>query len=186
MNAKGKEQPLMAGCEMDIFESLLETQQPKRVLEWGSGFSTVHWPKLFPSIAVWKAIEHDERIWKALSEVVPLNVFLELRVRRDYYWPLLECAGGFDFIFIDGLFRQACMLVARQILNPGGIVVLHDAGRSEYFAAWGVFPNNEVLYRGELLLGPGKGYRHRGLTVFWRDGNVRREGWLRDHQLRSS
>lgn len=181
MVEKADIRPMMADCEIEIMESLLETQQPKRVLEWGAGFSTVYWPERFPSILNWKAIEHDEKVYDELMQRVGLNVSLELRLRRDYYWPLLECAGGFDFILIDGLFRQACMVVARQILHPRGIVVLHDAGRREYFPAWGVFPHREVLYRGELPLEFGVGYRHRGIAVFWRDPNVRAKAWCRDY-----
>lgn len=183
MSVDGLKKPMMADCEIEIMDSLLQTQQPRRVLEWGAGFSTVYWPERFPSILTWKAIEHDEKVYKDLVQRVGSKVSLELRPRRDYYWPLLECVGGWDLILVDGLFRQACMVVAHQILQPRGIVVLHDAGREEYSPAWGVFPFNEVLYCGELPVSLGRGYRHRGIAVFWRDKNVRREGWLRNHQL---
>lgn len=178
--------PLMADCEIEIMESLLQVQQPRWVLEFGAGLSSVYWPERFLSIVVWKAIEHDENVYDDLMQLVPSNVSLELRPRRDYYWPLLECAQKFDFILVDGLFRRACMVVASQIVAPRGIVVLHDAGRPEYLPSWGVFPHHEVLYPGELPRSDGKGWQHRGITVFWRDKDVWREGWCRNHIVRPS
>jgi len=173
--------PMMADCEIEIMDSILETQQPRWVLEFGAGVSTLHWPERCPSVVEWRAIECQKKWYEKLEGKVHPKVRLELRSRKDYFWPILECAKGFDLILVDGIYRQACMVVAAQKLAPRGIVVLHDAGRPEYLPAWGVFPHHEVLYPGELPRSDGKGFRHRGLAVFWRDRDVRREGWCRDH-----
>ena len=38
-----------------------------------------------------------------------------------------------DLIIIDGFARNACLSVAKDYLNRGGFVILHDANRNRYF-----------------------------------------------------
>ena len=46
---------------------------------------------------------------------------------------------GFDLAFVDGRLRFDCLVVCKQVLSPGGVVVLHDADRPNYRRAWGLF-----------------------------------------------
>jgi len=74
-----------------------------------------------------------------------------------------------------------CLKAARGILAEGGIVVLHDSGRANCNEAWKLWPRSEELYPGELLTEAGY-YKHRGLTVFWKDDRVKQAGWCRKYQ----
>lgn len=176
--------PMMANVEIEIMASLFEAQQPKRVLELGAGHSTRYWPGRLKGLMRWVAVEHSVRWFNELKGKVEARVDLRLQTRRDYYAPLLAEGETFDFILVDGLYRCACLVVARFILARGGIVVLHDAGRPEYLSSWDVFAYHELLYRGELPLPGGHGFRHRGLVVFWRDEDVKTKDWCRDHIVR--
>lgn len=173
--------PMMADCELVIMRSLLWAQRPLRVLEWGAGDSTVYWPGQCPWLGEWVAIEHDVGWYERLKGEVDGCVDLRLVSREEYYEPLLSEAREYDLVIVDGLYRRCCLLVATEVVAWGGIVVLHDAGREEYKASWGVYPNHEVLYRGELPSGVGGGYLHRGLCVFWGVWDVRSEDWCRDY-----
>lgn len=161
--------------------SLLWAQRPLRVLEWGAGYSTLYWPPRCPFVGEWVAIEDSRGWYERLKGKVNACVDLRLVSREDYYEPLLSEAREYDLVIVDGLYRRACLLVASEVVRDGGIVVLHDAGRQEYRASWGVFPNHEVLYRGDLPAGGSGGYLHRGLCVFWGVCDVRREDWCRDY-----
>ena len=52
------EEPWMKMREFDIILELLHTLKPERCLEWGSGYSTLYFPKIQESIREWHAIEH--------------------------------------------------------------------------------------------------------------------------------
>ena len=46
----------------------------------------------------------------------------------------------FDIIFIDGRFRRRCLLITKQCLKQGGIVVLHDAQKEHYHSSLEHYP----------------------------------------------
>jgi ribosomal protein S19 len=51
----------------------------------------------------------------------------------------------FDVILVDGRFRRRCLLEARYLLQPGGVVVLHDAWRKHYHCAMETFPSKSFV-----------------------------------------
>jgi hypothetical protein len=51
---------------------------------------------------------------------------------------------GFELVFVDGRARFDCLVTAKQLLAPGGVVVLHDAQRENYQPAWKLF--SHVFY----------------------------------------
>jgi len=51
--------PWMKYREIRIIEELLSSLRPKRALEWGCGFGTLHFARLLPPGSEWIAIEHD-------------------------------------------------------------------------------------------------------------------------------
>ena len=175
---------MMADREIEIMASLFAAQEPKSVLEFGSGHSTGYWPGRLPYLLKWVAIEHSAGWVKALEGKLAGQVELRLVERAEYYAPLLVEGAMFDFILVDGLYRCSCMMAGSLMLAPGGILVLHDSGRPEYLPAWGMFPHHEVLCPGELPRPGGKGFLHRGLAVFWRDDDVETKDWCRDYIVR--
>jgi len=170
--------PWMADCEIEIMDSLFEAQRPKRVLEWGAGGSTLYWPPKYDFIETWLAVERDKAFVKALKTQAAKNVTVK-RATGKRYW---NQAGQYDMIIVDGHYRVECLDVARALLAEGGIVVLHDSGRSGYNKAWTLWPFAEELYVGELLKEDGY-YKHRGVTVFWQDEAVEAGKWLRKYAV---
>lgn len=123
-----------------------------RCLEWGSGGSTVELLTR-PGVTEVVSVEHDHTWWEVMSQIkdtrlqlhhVPSNVpgldegpgtpwaeqaELDASVLADY----VVCPQGlFDFILVDGRARCFCLLRGRELLAPGGVMVLHDAQREAY------------------------------------------------------
>ena len=175
-----RQKPWMADVEITIIDSIFQAQQPKRVLEWGAGGSTLYWPPQYNFIEEWVAIEDDEAYAEAVREQAAGKVEV-LQLDPPQYWQWAERLGQFDLIIVDGRHRVECLKAALGLLADKGIVVLHDSGRSGYNEAWKVWPRSEELYPGEKLNEDGY-YRHRGITVFWKDKGVKQAGWCREYQ----
>lgn len=126
-----------------------------RMLEWGAGGSTVWLAANLPEGAVLTSIEHDREWFYEVSNHLGNggrgrrdNVRMLLREPTGPLGtnataaeddptnlrPFIDGADGerFDVILVDGYARGACLEKARSLLNPGGVVVLHDAQREWY------------------------------------------------------
>jgi len=126
-----------------------------RMLEWGAGGSTVWLAQNLPEAATLTSVEHDREWFYEVSNHLGNGG----RGRRDNVRLLLREPTGplgtnataaeddpanlqpfinavdserFDVILVDGYARGACLDKARALLNPGGVVVLHDAQREWY------------------------------------------------------
>jgi len=116
-----------------LLTALVLERKPKRILEWGPGFSTDLFVHLCPEASI-LSIEHQEK-WAAKqaerfngrANIVHQGIGPACRYA---YWPTTQ--GPFDLIFVDGRRRNECLLAARECLAPGGVVVLHDANRVAY------------------------------------------------------
>ncbi len=152
-----KPQPMMDPPEVEALRALIAERQPKRVLEWGAGGSTLYWPAAFPEVE-WVAIEHDPEYAAALEGRLHANTSLH---RLDFpgYYRLPETFGCFDLIIVDGRRRVRCLDAARELLAPGGAVVLHDAGRERYAPGLAYYGKHTVLHP------PKEGRDPRGLLL---------------------
>lgn len=126
-----------------------------RMLEWGAGGSTVWLARNLPEGAMLTSIEHDREWFYEVANHLGNggrgprdNVRMLLReptgplgknatAAEDdptNLQPFIDGADGerFDVILVDGYARGACLEKARSLLNPGGVVVLHDAQREWY------------------------------------------------------
>ncbi|MBX3403232.1 MAG: class I SAM-dependent methyltransferase [Phycisphaeraceae bacterium] len=126
-----------------------------RMLEWGAGGSTVWLARNLPEGATLTSIEHDREWFYEVANHLGNggrgprdNVRMLLReptgplganatAAEDdptSLQPFIDGADGerFDVILVDGYARGACLERARSLLNPGGVVVLHDAQREWY------------------------------------------------------
>lgn len=157
------DKPMMSDKEIKIIDDLIEKRKPKLCLEWGSGASTTYFPK-HNSIDLWLAIEHDGNVLDLLYQKFPKNVqTIWITNPQDYADCMQRSHQKFDLILIDGLEREKCLENALEILAPGGIALLHDAGRAEY-QEFIEKHNGEMLSEGEIP--DGDGYAHRGLALF--------------------
>jgi SAM-dependent methyltransferase len=99
-----------------------------KVIEFGSGMSTLYFSKRAGSVA---SIEHSEkwasRVKSLLEEAGASNVRLYLRSCERYE----DCSewkdGYFDFCLVDGVKRLACIKAVIPKIRPGGYLYLDDS-----------------------------------------------------------
>jgi precorrin-6B methylase 2 len=125
-----------------------------RVLEWGSGASSVWLAKRAGSVT---SIEHDPEWAEEIAPVLPANARVvavpptlasqsEAPIRsakkgfegldfRDYVEAIDRQHGDFDLIVVDGRAREACLERAVERLAPGGVIVVDNVERARYRAA---------------------------------------------------
>jgi predicted O-methyltransferase YrrM len=155
-----RDTPWMRPYEEDLLKELLRSLQPARSLEWGGGLSTLQFPALLPDGARWTSIEHDTAWATQLAKMitrpgvevkhVPANgaTVTGDGTSAEFKDYLDAGAAGapYDFIFIDGRARAACVTRAFDLMAPTGIVVLHDANRDAYLEACTRYPK-QLLFR---------------------------------------
>lgn len=153
--------PWMKAKELDILCEVLDRLAPARCLEWGAGLSTLWFPPRLPRLTRWLAIEHNEQWYASVRDRnrdprvevrhIPPESRDPAQVRgegtleefRTYVTHPETAHELFDFIFVDGRARQACLQCAWRVLAEDGIVVLHDANRTDYFTDLPPFPHQE-------------------------------------------
>jgi len=141
--------PYFPKQDMDAFESLLQGLKPKRILEWGAGRSTVYWPPKIPSLERWVSIEHNFIYWNRFRAQIEESVQLRLLTGEAYLLP--DEGLVYDLIIVDGIRRDECLLRAHGLLEPEGVVVLHDWGRRHCREAIATYTKQEVLTQGGRL-----------------------------------
>jgi SAM-dependent methyltransferase len=133
-----------------------------RGLEWGSGRST-RW--LAQRLGHLTAVEHDPRWRDAIMaqlkaaridnvdyRVVPLE-HPEHEPTRPHYDPLPRYVAfveefpdrSFDFVEVDGHYRQACVTAAIPKLKPGGLLLVDDTNWIPK-QDWGVPPAWPIVH----------------------------------------
>lgn len=156
--------PMMSDNEIKMIEHILSQYDGSDCLEWGSGYSTTYFPTK-ARVNSWLAVEHNGNWIKKIKDKCPDNVQIIWILEGTSYADCVQLSNRkFDFILIDGLDREKCLENARNILKPGGVILLHDAGRSEY---WEFIQKHdgEIISEGEIP--EGDGYAHRGLARFY-------------------
>jgi predicted O-methyltransferase YrrM len=127
--------------ELDLFLEIFSNPNSD-VLEWGSGYSTIEIARRVKSVV---SIESEENwfylVNNKLSEEklsntelfhVPISRYLinngegNLEQCRSYVDKPKELNKMFDIIFIDGRARVECARVAKTLLKPNGLVIVHD------------------------------------------------------------
>ena len=160
--------PYMDKIEVDILDKLLLELKPERCLEWGCGGSTLYFPEVHKEyIKSWLSVEHDKNWYDEISKKCPKNACL---VYEDFPKYITTPEGKFKFILVDGRQRLACLqsIKDKDLLAPGGIVVLHDSGRLRYRPGFTLFDHWEELSPSSNPT-PDGGLEDRGLVKFWND-----------------
>jgi len=143
-----------------------------RVFEWGVGRSTVYYPSYLRAIGrefEWYAVDHST-VWyervkdRVVAEGLQRYVQVSCAEVPDACWRRCPSASpeadraaryieyprtldrSFDVVFVDGRFRRRCLLQAREVLEPHGVAVLHDAQRAYYHPAFGAYPFGGFVY----------------------------------------
>lgn len=155
---------MMANKEIAIINRLIEEHKPRHCLEWGSGNSTIYFPSVHKKIIKsWIAIEHSGHYIQDIRSLLPDNANIIWVPESEWYVDSVKHSRIFDFILIDGLHRERCLEIAKDIISDDGIILLHDSGRAEYQDFIKKY-NGTILIDGEE---PYQGhYKHRGLAKF--------------------
>ena len=106
-----------------------------RAFEWGVGRSTLWTAQRVRSIV---SVEHDPawyaKVQSAARRQQLHNVHLRfcpnaqaLPAGITYSTTILEADQEFDFVLVDGLYRDQCALAALTCLKPQGVLVLDNA-----------------------------------------------------------
>lgn len=139
--------PQMTPNEIKSVINVLTSYRNPRCLEWGSGYSTAFFSQYIGD-GLWTAVEHNPSWHETVGSIIGNNVELILVPRKEY--PLkehkrmyiqtpLELSSEYDFVLVDGLYRNDCVEAAAQVLSQNGSIVLHDAYRPEYLPAMSIF-----------------------------------------------
>lgn len=150
--------PYMRDDERQAMIDLLIRRQVRGVLEYGSGGSTVTFPRVAPTLKRWVSIEHDPKwaasVCKAIAVHGCTSVDLHLvqvhagDASRYIHLPL-RLAERFDLVFVDGIHRVSCLLAAPTFLHSDGAVLLHDASRKQYESGLSPYTKRTKLTDGD-------------------------------------
>lgn len=150
--------PLMQDHQIKIIENELLNLNKSRllILEWGCGGSTVYFTDFLKRNGIsytWISIEHNPdwhmKVSACLSDDknVSLHLFDLNNDKNNYVNFPLQIGKKFDFILVDGRKRKECLIEAARLLNPCGVVILHDAQRSRYHGAFKYYPDSRFIDR---------------------------------------
>ena len=144
--------PFMNTYEIEAIVSLLKTfHQPVKILEWGSGNSTLYFPFHVASRSEWISIEHQAGWAEKTRNAITQSGNERIRVYhipnteepkvgedgdydgfRDYILFPTSLGNKFDVILVDGRARVECMQIGWMLLDRRGLMILHDAQRARY------------------------------------------------------
>lgn len=157
--------PMMSESEIKLIDDLIEEKKPKKVLEWGSGGSTVYFPNKHSCIEKWISIEHSERFVNYIKRYLSNKVELKQVKLHEYLSSVPDMK--FDMILVDGLMRAECIMFSDHLLSEDGFLLLHDSGREEY--------RKLIKERKAVKLAEGEvkmtSFAHRGLHLFTQSNN---------------
>ncbi len=155
----------MGPSEQATIRAALHLVAPRRLLEWGAGGSTRFFLDAAPGLERLVSIEHDgewaEKVRRSIddrrlelhhvaADVPPVGEEARDRrkrqawdaraerdpaILRSYVGRPRALGGDFDFVLVDGRARRFCLAEGFELLRPGGLMVLHDAQRTDYHDA---------------------------------------------------
>lgn len=101
----------------------------KRVLEFGSGQSTLWWARRAGQVT---AVEHDDHWVRRLEDAALPNVSCIFAKREDIatgqdYLAVLPAGQRYDVLALDGLHYHDCAAAARGLVGHGGLVILDNS-----------------------------------------------------------
>lgn len=154
--------PYMRSRELIIFEELVMNLQPKKILEWGAGYSTHYFPRILKGKFEWLSVESDGEWFSHLQELnqnpnvkielVPGNIVGNFGFENDGSYEEFQDyieypthLAPFDYIVIDGRARSECLKKAFDLLSDKGVVVVHDVNREYYHEYFDLYEYKFVI-----------------------------------------
>jgi len=88
--------------------------------------------------------------WSWEEREIPREVCSPEATEYVEYPRQVAVSKGFDVVIVDGRFRRRCLLVASEVLSPGGLVLLHDAQKDHYQPSLGNYQFGRFFNSGNL------------------------------------
>lgn len=117
-----------------FLEKFMEEHPDARVLEFGSGASTVWFAKRTKNLT---SVEHSPEWHSKMTNILATTVEcspVNLMLLERPYFTICDTFfdNHFDLILVDGRNRSGCMRDSMRILKPGGVLMLDNAERPYY------------------------------------------------------
>lgn len=156
----------MTAREIELLEQSLlalgRRQQPLEILEWGCGGSTLHFTEFLRRHDIgyhWSSVEHNREWCDKVRQQTQHDPHVEIHLfeydhtaaqpdaeHMAVYVNFPATLGtAFDFILVDGRQRKTCLIAARDLVKPEGMVICHDAIRPRYHPAFKYYPDSRFL-----------------------------------------
>ena len=131
--------------------------------EWHAIDNNKEWQEKVMSMVEKKDLKGDLTVY--LKEFVPFwdkSEWGKLAFSSGAFAPKLEAENGyidfpksmdrkFNLVIVDARFRRRCLAVAKEILQPGGVVILHDAQKAQYQVGVNGFKRGKFIFSGKLF-----------------------------------
>lgn len=121
--------PWIAYTSINMLKCVLNKKS--RVLEFGSGMSTIWYAKHAGEVfSVEDYLPWYEKITNVIKvENIDNITYTFVDKESDYYGYMSENVGGFDLVMVDGLYRSKCISNASKLVRPGGILYLDNSDK---------------------------------------------------------
>mgnify|MGYP001196710305 CR=1 FL=1 len=133
---------------IEFLKNHTESNPDLKVFEYGSGSSTLFFEDNCKEV---HSVEYDEEWYKFIKKYSnKANIYFvkpeisknpKIKSKKYFYrkFDFYEYVNfiktfdeKFDIIFIDGRARAECLKVAKEHINPGGIIIFDDSHRLRY------------------------------------------------------
>lgn len=125
--------PWLTDQAIDFLEKYLEENKDARILEFGSGGSTLWFAKKTKNLT---SIEHNVNWYKKVKQELEnqnLNHVDQRHITSNYFNVCKEFEPeSFDLILIDAKDRIECIKNSIPILKKNGVLMLDNAEREKY------------------------------------------------------
>jgi hypothetical protein len=164
----------------------------EQVFEYGCGSSTLWFAQRAQTVT---SIEHDPSWARSIRRLLPANgAILERHIEEPeegggdsddpYVASILDHADPYDIVSVDGMFRDACALIAATRLRQDGILIFDNSHRPRYRSTLGRL-NREGFWRVDFAgFSPGDGVLTTTSVLgrdlghwLWSDTTIRDTGW---------
>jgi len=119
--------PWFVDDAVEFLEKEIQNGTIKKILEFGSGASTVWFAKRVDLVV---SVEHDENWYAKISKLIEPRTGIDLRLRPRPYNTVCQeqlPVDEFDLVVIDGRDRIACAQSAHKLIRAGGFLLLDNS-----------------------------------------------------------
>lgn len=149
--------PWMRYREIELIKDLILSLNPKTSLEWGAGTGTHFFTDFISKDSKWISIEHNEEWAETVKKQInkpnvsiihkgPNNEpapgayygLVDYKINDGTYEDFKDYIEypseytPYDLVLIDGRARTQCLEQSVNLLSDNGVVILHDANRTQY------------------------------------------------------